>query len=143
VIGKKVSHYQVLEKIGEGGMGEVYIAQDERLHRHVALKFLPEHLTRDPTRKQRFLQEARAAAAIEHPHIGAIEVYRKLNTADPSSKWVAMYEPRFVLEIARLLDQQGDEESARQEYQRFVELWSDADPGLPELEEARAFLARQ
>ena len=72
---------------------------------------------------------------------GAIEVYRKLNTADPSSKWVAMYEPRFVLEIARLLDQQGDEESARQEYQRFVELWSDADPGLPELEEARAYLA--
>ena len=72
---------------------------------------------------------------------GAIEVYRKLNTADPSSKWVAMYEPRFVLEIARLLDQQGDEERARQEYQRFVELWSDADPGLPELEEARAYLA--
>ena len=72
MIGKKVSHYQVLEKIGEGGMGEVYIAQDEKLDRQVALKFLPEHLTRDPTRKQRFLQEARAAAAIEHPHIGAI-----------------------------------------------------------------------
>jgi tetratricopeptide (TPR) repeat protein/TolB-like protein/predicted Ser/Thr protein kinase len=72
MIGKKVSHYRILEKIGEGGMGEVYLAQDDKLHRQVALKFLPEHLTRDQTRKQRFLQEARAAAAIEHPHIGAI-----------------------------------------------------------------------
>ena len=52
-----------------------------------------------------------------------------------------MYEPRFVLETARLLDQQGDKEGAREEYQRFVELWSNADPGLPELEEARAYLA--
>jgi tetratricopeptide (TPR) repeat protein/tRNA A-37 threonylcarbamoyl transferase component Bud32 len=72
MIGRTVSHYRVLEKIGEGGMGEVYLAQDEKLRRRVALKFLPEHLTRDETRKQRFVQEARAAAAIEHPHIGAI-----------------------------------------------------------------------
>ena len=53
-------------------MGEVYLAQDQKLHRQVALKFLPEHLTRDEERKQRFVREARAAAAIEHPHIGAI-----------------------------------------------------------------------
>lgn len=53
-------------------MGEVFLAQDEKLHRQVALKFLPEHLTRDEERKQRFVREARAAAAIEHPHIGAI-----------------------------------------------------------------------
>jgi tetratricopeptide (TPR) repeat protein/tRNA A-37 threonylcarbamoyl transferase component Bud32 len=72
MIGRTFSHYKVLEKIGEGGMGEVYLAEDTKLKRQVALKFLPEDLTREEERKQRFLQEARMAASIEHPHIAAI-----------------------------------------------------------------------
>src|SRR3990170_1485561 len=72
MLGTIVSHYKILEKIGEGGMGEVYLAEDTKLKRRVTLKFLAEDLTRDPERKQRFIQEARAAAAVEHPHIAAI-----------------------------------------------------------------------
>jgi tetratricopeptide (TPR) repeat protein/predicted Ser/Thr protein kinase len=72
MVGTTISHYRVLEKIGEGGMGAVYLAEDTKLDRQVALKFLPEELTRDEARKQRFIREARAAAALPHPHIAAI-----------------------------------------------------------------------
>src|SRR3972149_5065039 len=72
MLGSTVSHYKILEKIGEGGMGEVYLAEDTKLKRRVSLKFLPEELTRNDERKQRFVQEARAAAAIQHPHIAAV-----------------------------------------------------------------------
>jgi serine/threonine protein kinase/tetratricopeptide (TPR) repeat protein len=72
MIGTSVSHYKIVEKIGEGGMGEVYLAEDTKLRRKVALKFLAGDLTRDEERKQRFVQEARAAAAIEHPHVAAV-----------------------------------------------------------------------
>jgi len=68
---------------------------------------------------------------------GAIEAYRQLLTPDISAKWVAVYEPRFVLEMARRYEQAGDKAAARREYQRFAELWKNADPGLPELQEAR------
>ena len=70
----------------------------------------------------------------------ALEIYRNLNTIDIGSRWVAVLEPRYVLEAARLLEQKGDDEAAREEYLRFLELWSHADAGLPELEEARAFV---
>jgi hypothetical protein len=53
-----------------------------------------------------------------------------------------MLEPRYVLEVARLLDQMGDEAAAREEYQRFLELWKDADAGLPELQEARQYVTK-
>jgi len=69
MIGKIISHYEILEKIGEGGMGEVYLAEDTKLKRKVALKFLPVNLTTNQESKERFKREAQAAAALNHPNI--------------------------------------------------------------------------
>ncbi len=69
MIGKTLGPYRVLEKIGEGGMGEVYKATDTRLKRTVAIKVLPAHVASDPERKSRFEREAKTVAALSHPHI--------------------------------------------------------------------------
>ncbi len=69
MIGKTISHYKVLEKIGEGGMGEVYLAEDSRLDRKVALKILPQHLSERAELRERFEREARAVSSLNHPHI--------------------------------------------------------------------------
>ena len=73
---------------------------------------------------------------------GAISEYRRLLTPSAEQKFVGVLEPRYVLELARLLDQEGDNEKARQEYERFLGLWKNADPDLPELAEARARLVQ-
>ena len=69
MIGKVLGHYRVESRIGEGGMGEVYRATDTKLGRDVALKVLPADTARDPERLERFQREARAVAALNHPHI--------------------------------------------------------------------------
>src|SRR5262249_40719185 len=81
LVGRKIGRYQILSLLGAGGMGEVYLAQDHRLGRKLALKFLPQEFTRDQERGRRFKQEARTASALNHPNIITIFEIDQVNGA--------------------------------------------------------------
>ena len=79
MIGKQVLHYNIVEKLGEGGMGVVYKAEDTKLERTVAIKFLPRHIAANSEERERFKIEAKAAAALNHPNIATIHAFEEVD----------------------------------------------------------------
>ena len=88
MIGQTISHYRIISELGRGGMGVVYKAEDLKLKRPVALKFLAPHLLTDPDQSQRFIHEAQAAAALDHPNIATIH---EVHEADGHTFMVMAY----------------------------------------------------
>jgi serine/threonine protein kinase len=88
MIGQTLGHYKSLDKLGAGGMGEVYRAEDTTLKRHVALKVLPADLAANQDRLERFQREAETLAAIDHPNI--VHIYYSISESQFSSSWMPL-----------------------------------------------------
>lgn len=98
-----ISHYRIISKLGAGGMGEVYLAEDTRLRRKVALKLLPERFTKDAERLSRFAREARAASALNHPNILTIhEVGQTDSTHFIATEFVEGETLRLLMQRGRM-----------------------------------------
>ncbi len=89
MIGKAISHYRIIEKLGQGGMGEVFLAHDTALNRKVALKFLPDIFSGDPERLARFEREARLLASLNHPNIATIYGLEQADGKQGTQAWLA------------------------------------------------------
>src|SRR5580700_4718151 len=97
MLGRTISHYEILEKLGQGGMGVVYKARDTHLDRFVALKVLPPEKVADPERKRRFIQEAKAASALNHPNI--VHIYDISNHGGVDYIAMELVEGRTLAEV--------------------------------------------
>src|SRR2546430_2333972 len=110
MIEETISHYRIIKKLGAGGMGEVYLAQDQELARSVALKILPAEFIADQKRLQRFFQEARAASALNHPNIltiyeiGQTESSRFIATEFIDGETLRQHLSRSTVTITEALD---------------------------------------
>ena len=110
MIGQTLEHYRILKKLGGGGMGEVYLAEDQRLHRKIALKVLPQRLESNPERRVRFDREARAIAALNHPNIVTIHSLEHSNDVHfitmefVEGKTLSRLIPKKGMELNRLLE---------------------------------------
>ena len=128
-VGQALNYYTILGLLGAGGMGEVYLAEDTRLKRRVALKVLPVELTANRDRLRRFEQEARAASALNHPNI--VTIHEIGQTDHRGLAPFSLLCPLSQLGLGRAAVLTGDTAKARQAYQDFFALWKDADPDLP------------